>query len=269
MFLQKCSDYAILAIIPLAVWSLVLNILLYFPNGDTTYATNSQLTNYIWYFSGICFGGIMMVLIATVLLLVDFYKCSASCCPSRKTCRVNCSKLGSMMFAFLGVLFSSYSLIISSLGISQGPYCRTSTGWQYPFASSMGGYISDSSMWTKCLEPAYVVEWNLILFSIQIALSALQIIICFCKTICDIRDAFCGTHRILSQRTGTFRSPLEKNSDMATYSYKGLIRGHFIPSAKYWLIVKCKIQAIDTTITNAHEFIRINKLYVCSTVRTV
>ncbi|XP_073482018.1 transmembrane 4 L6 family member 18 [Aquarana catesbeiana] len=199
MFLKKCSEYSILAIIPLAVWNIVVNILLYFPNGDNTYAASNQLTNYVWFFQGICFGGIMMIIIATVLLLVDFYKCCTSCCSGKKRYYVHFPKLGSMIFAALGMLFSAYTLIISALGIAQGPYCRTTDGWMYPFANTAGGYLSDSSTWSQCLEPNYVVQWNLILFSIQIVLSALQVIICFCKTIFDLRDIFCGTHRILTQ----------------------------------------------------------------------
>nr|DBA26027.1 TPA: hypothetical protein GDO54_010340 [Pyxicephalus adspersus] len=199
MFPKKCSEYAILAIIPLAVWNIVVNILLYFPNGDTTYAANNQLTNYVWYFQGICFGGIMMIMIATVLLLVDFYKCCISGCSGKKRFNIHFPKLGSMTFATLGVLFSAYTLIISALGIAQGPYCRTTNGWEYPFITNAGGYLADSTLWSQCLEPSNVVQWNLILFSIQIVLSTFQVIICFCKMICDLKYAFCGTHRILTQ----------------------------------------------------------------------
>ncbi|XP_044148246.1 transmembrane 4 L6 family member 18 [Bufo gargarizans] len=199
MFLENCSEYSILALIPLAVWSIVVNILLYFPNGDNTYAANNQLTNYVWYFQGICFAGIMMIILSTVLLLVDFYKCSSACCAGKQLYQIHCSRLGSALFALLGVLFSGYSLIISSLGLSQGPYCRTETGWSYPFANTNGGYLVQSSSWSQCLEPGNVVEWNIILFSILIALSALQVIICLCKVIYDLVKVLCGTHKILAQ----------------------------------------------------------------------
>ncbi|XP_073437182.1 transmembrane 4 L6 family member 18 [Dendrobates tinctorius] len=199
MFLKNCSEYSIIAVIPLAVWSIVVNILLYFPNGENTYAANNQLTNYVWYFQGICFGGIMMIILSIVLLLVDFYKCSSTCCAGKHVYRMHCSRLGSAVFALLGVLFSGYSLIISSLGLSQGPYCKTQTGWSYPFLNTAGGYLVDYSSWSQCLEPSKVVEWNIILFSILIALSALQVIICFCKAIHDCMIALCGTHKILAQ----------------------------------------------------------------------
>ncbi|XP_063775640.1 transmembrane 4 L6 family member 18 [Pseudophryne corroboree] len=191
MSLRSCSEYSVLAIFPLAVCSLVVNILLYFPNGDTTYAGSNQLTNYVWFFEGICFGGIMMIIVAAVLLLVDFYKCGTSFGARTK----GCSRLGSIGFALLGVLFSGYSLIISSLGLAQGPYCMTVTGWSYPFTA--GSYLVDYSTWSQCLEPPYVVEWNVILFSILIVLSSLQVIICLGKAILDVIAMLCGTHRIL------------------------------------------------------------------------
>ncbi|XP_077146956.1 transmembrane 4 L6 family member 18 isoform X3 [Ranitomeya variabilis] len=199
MFLKNCSEYSILAVIPLAVWSIVVNILLYFPNGENMYAANNQLTNYVWYFQGICFGGILMIILSIVLLLVDFYKCSSTCCTRKHVYRMHCSRLGSAVFALLGVLFSGYSLIISSLGLSQGPYCKTETGWSYPFVNTAGGYLVDYSSWSQCIEPSKVVEWNIILFSILIALSALQVIICICKAIHDCMIALCGTHKILAQ----------------------------------------------------------------------
>ncbi|KAM4695057.1 transmembrane 4 L6 family member 18 [Discoglossus pictus] len=199
MSLKNCTDYFSLALIFFAVCSIVVNIMLYFPNGDTTYAASNQLTNYVWYFEGICFGGIMMIIIATILLLVDYYNCCTSCRFGSKTYDASCSRLGSPVFAILGVAFSGYTLIISSLGLSQGPYCNTSNGWTYPFKNTTGGYLVDYSSWSQCNEPAYVVQWNIILFSILIALSALQVITCLVKAIYDLKTILCGTHSIMVQ----------------------------------------------------------------------
>ncbi|XP_053315907.1 transmembrane 4 L6 family member 18 [Spea bombifrons] len=199
LLLESCSDYFSLGLIPLAVWSIVVNILLYFPNGESSYASNNQLTNYVWYFQGICFGGIMILIIATVLLLVDNYKCCTSCCLGRTGQKAKYLRLGSPVFAFLGLLFSGYSLIISSLGLVQGPFCKTSIAWEYPFINTAGGYLTEFSTWSQCSEPANVVEWNVILFSILIALSALQVIFCLFKAVYDIKVIFCGTHSVIVQ----------------------------------------------------------------------
>ncbi|KAM8953159.1 transmembrane 4 L6 family member 18 [Pelodytes ibericus] len=212
MFLKNCSDCFSLALIPLAVWSIVVNILLYFPNGDSTYASTNQLTNYIWYFQGICFGGIMILIIATVLLLVDYYQCCATCCLRNKRHEVNCSRMGSPVFALLGVMFAGYSLIISSLGLVQGPYCKTSTTWEYPFKTTAGGYLIAYSTWSQCLEPSYVVEWNIILFSILILLSGLQVIICIAKAIYDMKIICCATHSVIVQQVFTCQAVAETSN---------------------------------------------------------
>lgn len=57
---RKCGGCLSGLLIPLALWSIIVNILLYFPNGQTSYASSNKLTNYVWYFEGICFSGIMV-----------------------------------------------------------------------------------------------------------------------------------------------------------------------------------------------------------------
>ncbi|XP_077016869.1 transmembrane 4 L6 family member 18 isoform X2 [Tamandua tetradactyla] len=193
---RKCGSCLSCLLIPLAIWSIIVNILLYFPNGQTFYATSSKLTNYVWYFEGICFSGVMMLIVAAVLLVLenDKYKC----CQSE-----NCSKkymmLLSMIFSALGIAFSGYCLVISALGLVQGPYCRTVNGWEYAFESTAGSFLTDSSTWIQCLEPAYVVEWNIILFSILIALSGLQVMVCFIRVFIQLSRIFCGTYSVIIQ----------------------------------------------------------------------
>lgn len=60
---RKCGGCLSGLLIPLALWSIIVNLLLYFPNGQTSYASSSKLTNYVWYFEGICFSGIMVSVI--------------------------------------------------------------------------------------------------------------------------------------------------------------------------------------------------------------
>lgn len=60
MELQKCGGCLSCLLIPLALWSIAINILLYFPDGKVLYASSNHLTNYVWYFEGICFSGIMV-----------------------------------------------------------------------------------------------------------------------------------------------------------------------------------------------------------------
>ncbi|KAE8604330.1 hypothetical protein XENTR_v10014668 [Xenopus tropicalis] len=202
MFQDNCSDCCSFALIALAVWSIAVNILLYFPNGDSTYASANQLTNYVWYFEGICFGGIMILIIASILLLVNKYTCCPCCCPQTRTYDIKYTRLGSMIFALLGLVFSGYSLIISALALAQGPYCKLIDGtWNYPFQNTGGGYLVAYSSWAQCTEPTYVVEWNVILFSLLIMLGALEVIICSIKVLYDLKIILSASHCIIPQET--------------------------------------------------------------------
>ncbi|XP_059544154.1 transmembrane 4 L6 family member 18 [Myotis daubentonii] len=194
---QKCGGCLSGLLIPLALWSIIVNILLYFPNGQTSYASSSKLTNYVWYFEGICFSGIMMLMVAVALLVLESDN-NCQCCQSE-----NCSKkyttLLSIIFSGLGISFSGYCLAISALGLIQGPYCRTLNGWEYAFEGTAGRFLTDSSVWIQCLEPAHVVEWNIILFSILIALSGLQVIICLIRVVIQLSKILCGTYSVIIQ----------------------------------------------------------------------
>ncbi|XP_014987244.1 transmembrane 4 L6 family member 18 isoform X1 [Macaca mulatta] len=196
---RKCGGCLSCLLIPLALWSIIVNILLYFPNGQTSYASSNKLTNYVWYFEGICFSGVMMLIVATVLLVLENNK-NYKCCQSE-----NCSKkyvtLLSIIFSSLGIAFSGYCLVISALGLIQGPYCRTLDGWEYAFEGTAGRFLTDSSIWIQCLEPAHVVEWNIILFSILITLSGLQVIICLIRVAMQLSKILCGSYSVIIQVT--------------------------------------------------------------------
>ncbi|KAM5153388.1 transmembrane 4 L6 family member 18 isoform 4-T4 [Callospermophilus lateralis] len=166
---RKCGGCLSCLLIPLALWSIIVNILLYFPNGQVSYAASNKLTNYVWYFEGICFSGVMMLMVAVVLLVLDNESC-CKCCQSE-----NCTK--------------KY----------MGPYCRTLDGWEYAFEDTAGRFLTDSSMWSQCLEPTHVVEWNVILFSILIALSGLQVIVCLVRISIQLSKILCGTYSVIIQ----------------------------------------------------------------------
>uniref|UniRef100_A0A8C8R606 Transmembrane 4 L six family member 18 n=1 Tax=Pelusios castaneus TaxID=367368 RepID=A0A8C8R606_9SAUR len=196
MGLQKCGGCLSCLLIPLALWSIVVNILLYFPNGKTSYAISNQLTNYVWYFEGICFSGVMMLLLAALLIALE--RDTYQCCQS-ESCNKAYRSFISVVLALLGIAFSGYSAIISTLALVQGPFCKTPAGWGYVFKDTAGGYLITYSSWSWCTEPEHVVKWNIILFSILIALSGLQVIICFLKVIAELKQILCGTYSVFIQ----------------------------------------------------------------------
>ncbi|XP_070802084.1 transmembrane 4 L6 family member 18 [Pituophis catenifer annectens] len=197
MGLQKCSGCLSYLLIPLALWSIVINILLYFPDGKSSYASSNNHTNYVWHFEGICFSGIMILILAALLVILDrdtFYECFQS-----ESCTRTYRRFISVVLSLLGIAFSGYSLIISALSLVQGPYCKTSAGWEYAFKNTAGSYLMDPTSWSQCTEPAYVVDWNIILLSILILLSGLEILICLLKIIAELRQILCGNYPIFVQ----------------------------------------------------------------------
>lgn len=56
----KCSRFIALALYPLAVLSIVLNIALFFPDGSTKYTQNDQITEEVKYMGGLIGGGAMV-----------------------------------------------------------------------------------------------------------------------------------------------------------------------------------------------------------------
>ena len=53
-------------------------------------------------------------------------------------------------------------------------------------------YLLDSSTWSKCVEPKHVVEWNVSLFSILLALGGIEFILCLIQVINGMLGGVCG-----------------------------------------------------------------------------
>lgn len=183
----KCIGYHLLI---LAILCIVANILLYFPNGETTYAANNLLSRYVWFFLGIAGAGVLMFLPAGVFIGLEEEDCCGCCGHER--CGKSCAMLSSVLAAIIGVAGAGYCLIIAALALVEGPYCRTSNGWEYPFAAGNATYLRDHETWSQCLEPKNVVVWNVTLFAILLGLSAIQVILCIIQIINGFFGGICG-----------------------------------------------------------------------------
>uniref|UniRef100_A0A7M4EGG0 Transmembrane 4 L six family member 1 n=1 Tax=Crocodylus porosus TaxID=8502 RepID=A0A7M4EGG0_CROPO len=168
----KCIGYKLLIF---AVFCMVANILLYFPNGETRYASEYRLSKYTRCLHGIVGGGLLVTLFLEEVL---WHK------PLLLFCGNRCM-LSSVLAAFIGILGSGYCIIISALGLSHGPYCLASTenAWIYPFHNSSGEYLLERNRWSECQEPRNIVEWNVTLFSILLFLGGVEFILCSIQVI--------------------------------------------------------------------------------------
>ncbi|XP_059849252.1 transmembrane 4 L6 family member 1-like isoform X1 [Hypanus sabinus] len=136
MCFGKCARCIGATLIPLAVLAVAANILLYFPNGETKYAERNQLTSLVWLFEGIIGAGILMILPIVVFISLEHDDCCGCC--GNQDCGKSCAMLSSVLVALIGIAGAGYCVIVSALGLAQGPYCLTDSGWEYPFNDTNG-----------------------------------------------------------------------------------------------------------------------------------
>ncbi|XP_012885383.1 PREDICTED: transmembrane 4 L6 family member 1-like [Dipodomys ordii] len=175
----------------LAVLCMVANVLLYFPNGETKYAAEHHLSRFVWFFSGLAGGGLLVLLSASVFIAQEEEDCCGGC--GQEDCGKSCRTLSSILAALVGILGSGYCVVVAALGLAEGPLCMDSRGqWNYTFADTDGGYLLDSSTWSRCQEPEHVVEWNVTLFSLLLALGGVEFILCLIQAINGVFGGLCG-----------------------------------------------------------------------------
>ncbi|NXN13566.1 T4S1 protein, partial [Indicator maculatus] len=182
----RCVGYKLLI---LALLSIVANALLYFPNGETRFASANRLGKYVECLHGILGGGFLVLIPAIVFILLQ-----KDGCYGYENCGKSCVVLSSVVAALIGLLGSGYCIIISALGLSYGPYCYTRLGrnWIYPFTETSGGYLLDYNRWSECQEPQNIVQWNITLFSILLVLGVIEFILCFIQIINGILGGLYG-----------------------------------------------------------------------------
>ncbi|XP_016041469.1 transmembrane 4 L6 family member 1 [Erinaceus europaeus] len=184
----RCIGHALLW---LAIFCIVANILLYFPNGETKYASEHHLSHFVWFFSGIVGGGLLMFVPAFVFMKLDEEDCCGCC--GREDYGKSCAMLSSVLAALIGITGSGYCVIVAALGLAEGPKCMDSQGqWNYTLAHTEGQYLLDKSTWSSCVEPKHIVEWNVSLFSILLGLGAIEFILCLIQVINGVLGGICG-----------------------------------------------------------------------------
>ncbi|NP_001087352.1 transmembrane 4 L six family member 1 S homeolog [Xenopus laevis] len=183
----RCIGYFLLV---LALFCIVANILLYFPNGETQYASQNHLSRFVWFFQGIGGAGLLMLLPAGVFIGLEHEDC-CGCCGHEK-CGKSCAMLSSILAALIGVAGAGYCVVISALGLVEGPLCLNSGEWSYAFSGTNGQYLTNHQSWSTCSEPKNVVVWNVTLFSILLGLSGIQVILCLIQIINGLIGGICG-----------------------------------------------------------------------------
>lgn len=189
-----CSKFIAVPLYVLAAVSVICNIMLFFPDFDTTYAAadregEDQITQEVKYMGGLIGGGIMVLIPAIHIHLTS----KNNCCANR------CGMFLSIGFAAAGVVGAVYSLSVAALGLANGPLCSWSNAnspnqqWGTPFVNSNGSYLSDKDMWKWCKIPENVVEFNVGLFSTLLVAACMELILCLIQMVNGLFGCICGT----------------------------------------------------------------------------
>uniref|UniRef100_A0A4W4EUK1 Uncharacterized protein n=1 Tax=Electrophorus electricus TaxID=8005 RepID=A0A4W4EUK1_ELEEL len=163
---------------PLALCCIVANILLFFPNGKVW--STKKITEAIWYLPGIIGGGI----------LVKFcvFGTEGSCFSNR------CGMMLSMVMSGLGVAGTLYCILVSVVGLQDGPLCDTGDGvFIYPFSNQTESYLFKQEIWEVCEQPENVVLWNVVLFSILLGVGTLEAVLSLTQVTNGLVGCLCGT----------------------------------------------------------------------------
>ncbi|XP_008331333.1 transmembrane 4 L6 family member 5 [Cynoglossus semilaevis] len=181
----KCSRFIALTLYPLAVLSIICNIVLFFPGGEVKYAKDGHITEEVKYMGGLVGGGLMVLLPALHIHLTG----SKGCCGNR------CGMLLSIVFAAVGVAGALYSFIVAVVALQNGPLCKVLLIWSTPFKNGDQKYLTDDTWWGTCTEPKNMVQFHIGLFATLLATSCLQLILCATQMINGLVGCLCGTCR--------------------------------------------------------------------------
>ncbi|KAI7790057.1 hypothetical protein IRJ41_012714 [Triplophysa rosa] len=168
----KCAKCIGCLLFPLGLLSIVSNILLFFPNGGVW--RTEEITEKIWFFPGVIGGGLLMMM--------------------------------SMLMSVLGVAGALYCMIVSVVGLQDGPLCDTGDGtFIYPFFNQTAeeSYLFNHTAWTECERPQNVVVWNVVLFSILLGVGTVEAMLLLAQVVNGLIGCLCGTCMNNNQQTQT------------------------------------------------------------------
>ncbi|XP_066563136.1 transmembrane 4 L6 family member 5 [Amia ocellicauda] len=196
----KCAKCIGGSLYPFALVCIICNIILFFPDWSTQYTTedtldgSSRITEEVKYMGGLIGGGILVLVPAIHIQATG----KQGCCANR------CGMFLSIAFAAVGLVGGLYSLVTASLGLINGPTClymnwnTFKMEWGTPFAEQLekfdnSSYLFNKDSWSLCKEPENVVEFNITLFSIIMAASCIEMVLCAFQIVNGLFGCLCGT----------------------------------------------------------------------------
>ncbi|XP_043926548.1 transmembrane 4 L6 family member 4 [Protopterus annectens] len=185
----NCAKCLGITLIPLAILSVLCNILLCFPGGKVASSTD-HITDEVFYLGGILGSGVLMIFPALVFLGLKNNDCCGCC--GNESCGKRCAMFTSIIFAAIGFVGAGYCFIISAVAINKGPKCENGFNATYSYPFHDGNYLSNHTIWSQCSEPKDVIPWNLTLFSLLLIMSGVQAVLCAIQAINGLIGTICG-----------------------------------------------------------------------------
>ncbi|XP_018603991.1 transmembrane 4 L6 family member 5 [Scleropages formosus] len=188
MCVARCSRFVGVSLVPLAVLCILGNILLLLPDLQTRYLLEGHVTREATWGSGLWASGFLVLLAARSFISGSFMK---GCCGFRM------EMLWLVGYSCIAMVAAGICFVTSSTGLVNGPLClhNSTEGpvWDEPPQWQRGRFLYEQVSWPSvCQEPRGVVLWNVVLFSILMAASAIQVLLCIVHTLNAILGMLCG-----------------------------------------------------------------------------
>ncbi|XP_040271215.1 transmembrane 4 L6 family member 5 [Bufo bufo] len=197
----KWSRFVGLSLLPMAFISMIANLLLMFPNGETKWTNHIALQ--VWLMAGLLGSGLFMLCPSCNAIRAGGKGCCGEgCCGNR------CRMLRSTISSIFGGLGSFYCIAVSGVALSDGPMCNvndpsvSAANWGYHLKGLNESYLFNKTSWNDCIQPPNIVLWHIVLFSILLGIGALEFVLCATQLINSLMGIMCGDCRKKGKNEG-------------------------------------------------------------------
>ncbi|NXJ70796.1 T4S1 protein, partial [Rostratula benghalensis] len=203
MCVGKCSRIVGPCLLALGTLSVAANVLLLFPAGTSKYLVEGHISKHAKVMPGVWGGGIA---VSTAIRTASFLASEFWSLLDVESLPASCPQAFiSAVLSKLALLGAAACFVLSGVGLTNGPLCfynasEHGTLWGYPFLDAgcqepdarTENYLYGCYSWSICLEPAGVVAWNVVLFSLLLLISAAEMVLASLQILNGCLGCLCG-----------------------------------------------------------------------------
>ncbi|XP_078100698.1 transmembrane 4 L6 family member 1 isoform X1 [Sander vitreus] len=177
MCVSRCLRCVSVCLVATAMVCMLSNVLLLLPDLKIHFLLEGHVTREATWATGLWGSGLLVLFAARAFLQSSETR---GCCAFRR------QMFSWLLFSCVCLFSAGFCCLVSLTALSQGPLClyNDSSGptWGVPLKPDPGrdaGYLYNMSAWSSvCEQPAGVVQWNVVLFSVMGGASGLQMVLC-------------------------------------------------------------------------------------------